>query len=295
MTRNPGDPLQIKHPLGGHSLPRVKALVLDAQPFGEIGHAINALGSFFDHGQHEGLCRSYLPTLSIADVGAYPAGFAYQVDMDTLGKRLREARKAARLTQQAVADHFGIDRVNVTQWEGDTTRPDQDRVPKLARLYGVDLEWLMTAQGNGPTTPAPRPASASKPPVPLIGSAVGHEGDDWVIRRDVEEPIPRPSGIPAERAVFALKVVGDSMDPAYREGATIYMEQFGSVRAGDIVLIVVKHGPHDEERSGFVKKLVRRTSRKLICEQFNPRKSIEFDVGDVEALYRVIPWEELVG
>lgn len=145
-----------------------------------------------------------------------------------------------------------------------------------------------------PPAPSKR-GSMPRPLVPFMGWAAGHEGADWIIRRDVEELLPRPAAIPSERAVFALKVLGDSMDPAYRQGTTVYVEQFGVVRPGDTVIVVVKHGPHNEDRSAYIKTLIRRTSRKVICEQYNPRKPIEFEVSDVEAIYRVIPWEELLG
>jgi len=67
-----------------------------------------------------------------------------------LNERLKAARKAAGLTQQAVAEHFNISRVSVTQWELGQTRPDQDKFGSLAALYDVSLDWLMEEHGDGP-------------------------------------------------------------------------------------------------------------------------------------------------
>jgi len=69
--------------------------------------------------------------------------------MQGLGKRIRTARNSAGKTQKEVAKLFGIDRVNVTQWEGDTTRPDPDKLPRLAKFLGVSLDWLLEGKGTG--------------------------------------------------------------------------------------------------------------------------------------------------
>lgn len=70
--------------------------------------------------------------------------------MDTLGKRIRYARSVAGHTQGFVAGEFGIDRVNVTQWEGDTTKPDIDKLPRLAEILNTTVEWLLDAAGAPP-------------------------------------------------------------------------------------------------------------------------------------------------
>lgn len=67
-----------------------------------------------------------------------------------LNERIRLARSRTDLTQKDVADHFGISRPTVAQWEAGTHRPDQDKFPELAALLGVTLDWLMNEGGNGP-------------------------------------------------------------------------------------------------------------------------------------------------
>lgn len=70
----------------------------------------------------------------------------------TIGQRIRWARNNAGLTQQQVADHFGIARVSVTQWEGDKTAPESDKYPELARLLDVPVEWLIAQTGPVPVS-----------------------------------------------------------------------------------------------------------------------------------------------
>lgn len=77
-------------------------------------------------------------------------GGIYVARMDSLGNRIRGRRKQLGITQEQVAAAFGIKRVSVTQWEGDTTAPERDKIAKLAQLLKCDPEWLLTGRGRAP-------------------------------------------------------------------------------------------------------------------------------------------------
>jgi transcriptional regulator with XRE-family HTH domain len=63
-----------------------------------------------------------------------------------LGDRLKQARKAARMTQEKAAERIGVSRSAVTQWERGTTNPSHDNLVAAASAYRVDVNWLL---GNG--------------------------------------------------------------------------------------------------------------------------------------------------
>ncbi len=120
-----------------------------------------------------------MPTyMSSAYVGAKTVGVGYATEMDTIGSRLRYARLQAGLSQQAVADHFGIARVSVTQWEGDTTRPDSDKLPELASMFRSQTDWLINGKGT-----APKP-DLDKKPKPQERERVRKPGSDEVRELD---------------------------------------------------------------------------------------------------------------
>lgn len=56
-------------------------------------------------------------------------------------KRLRMATKP-RLSQAVVARHFGIAPSSVAQWEIGRSKPNINKLPRLAALYNVTLETL---------------------------------------------------------------------------------------------------------------------------------------------------------
>lgn len=60
-----------------------------------------------------------------------------------IAARLRSARKNADMAQQDVADHLGIRRENVTQWESGDRTPNASNLRKLASVLGVSVDWLL--------------------------------------------------------------------------------------------------------------------------------------------------------
>ncbi len=104
-----------------------------------------------------------------AQVGDFPVGSAYQFVMDTLGSRIRHARKAKGLKQADIAQHFGIARTNLSAWENDDHGPELAKLEPLARLLGVEVGWLMSGDGPGPVDlDYKRPASNPEAPASSI-------------------------------------------------------------------------------------------------------------------------------
>jgi Zn-dependent peptidase ImmA (M78 family)/transcriptional regulator with XRE-family HTH domain len=66
--------------------------------------------------------------------------------IDTLPARLRQAREAAGLTQQQVADWLGIRRPGVVEIESGTRAVKSDELARLAGLYGRSLRWLAAGE-----------------------------------------------------------------------------------------------------------------------------------------------------
>lgn len=70
-----------------------------------------------------------------------------------LGARLKELRKQAHLTQQAVADRLRVDRTTYTKYENGRVCPDQQGLVALAELFGVSVDYLL-GRDDGQTAPA---------------------------------------------------------------------------------------------------------------------------------------------
>jgi Zn-dependent peptidase ImmA (M78 family)/transcriptional regulator with XRE-family HTH domain len=66
-----------------------------------------------------------------------------RIDLHSLSERLSAARKAAKITQEAAADHLGISRPTYIAIEKGARRPKPDELVKLAELYKVPLNKLL--------------------------------------------------------------------------------------------------------------------------------------------------------
>ncbi|MXN46087.1 helix-turn-helix domain-containing protein [Shinella kummerowiae] len=70
--------------------------------------------------------------------------------METFGERLAFARRQKGMTQDDVAARFHINRVNISQWESNTTNPETPRIPALAEMLETTVDWLLSGTGTPP-------------------------------------------------------------------------------------------------------------------------------------------------
>ena len=67
-----------------------------------------------------------------------------------IGTKIKEARAAAQLTQEQVAEALGVSRQTVSNWENDRTYPDILSVIKISDCYGVSLDQLLKDKKEEP-------------------------------------------------------------------------------------------------------------------------------------------------
>lgn len=77
-----------------------------------------------------------------------------------LGETICALRQKAGLSQSELADALGVSRQSVSKWETGAAVPDLDRLVKLAALFHVSLDRLVTGED------APQPEQSAPPEVP---------------------------------------------------------------------------------------------------------------------------------
>jgi transcriptional regulator with XRE-family HTH domain len=65
-----------------------------------------------------------------------------------LGARIRDARKAAELTQTELAAEVGLERSSIANMEAGRQQPSADRVMAIGMALGADPRWLLTGWGR---------------------------------------------------------------------------------------------------------------------------------------------------
>ena len=65
-----------------------------------------------------------------------------------LGEKIRQLRTDRNLSQEQVADLFGVSQQSVQKWENGDTTPELGKVIKIARYFGVSLDSLILGNDN---------------------------------------------------------------------------------------------------------------------------------------------------
>ncbi|WVN03753.1 helix-turn-helix transcriptional regulator [Burkholderia multivorans] len=120
----------------------------------------------------------------------------------TYGKRLRAARKDARLTQKQLADKVGLKQATISELENDEY-DGSAKTAAIADVLGVNALWLAEGKGD----PAANQRSRE-----TYDSAVGEASDaartliDAILRAD-------KSGEPAQTFALMLRMLPDPDEP----------------------------------------------------------------------------------
>jgi len=65
-----------------------------------------------------------------------------------VGERLRALRKVLKKKQIEVAKELKLNPSAISQMESGKINPSLDNMQQMWRMYGVDLHWLITGEGN---------------------------------------------------------------------------------------------------------------------------------------------------
>lgn len=233
------------------------------------------------------------------------------------GDWLTTAMSERRIAVKALAAAVGASGSAVSQWRGGGTEPGRDKLPALAKVLSVSVDDIVRelsaseAEHSAPLvlTRTHKPVSLSPAPdvphpdtirgltldVPVMGTAVGGKKGDFRLNGEITERVLRPPGLLGVPGLFAVRLMNDSMYPAWREGALLYINSKRHPIIGDDVIVeFLMHDELMEPGDAFCKRLVKRTQERVIVKQFNPPEQLEFDAKAVK-LHRVYPYEELLG
>ena len=87
----------------------------------------------------------------------------------SIGSKLAQARKAANLTQEQLAERLGVTRQAVSRWESDAAYPETDKIVRMARLLNVSCDYLLRDDIAVGSADAPPPEPVTR----LLKQAVG--------------------------------------------------------------------------------------------------------------------------
>lgn len=212
-------------------------------------------------------------------------------------EQLKNARLACGLTQQEVAQALNIDKTTYSSYETGRRQPDVARLRQLARLLEVSGDQLLELAPRLGATPTPEEMGQVKKYrlldlhgrelVDLVldkeyqrmARAPEKEEKGWItyincydlaVSAGTGEPwgdtgyktrLEIPGGQVPENAHFCVRVNGDSMEPAYKDGDIVFIQRVedGALREGEVGIFALNG-------EGYIKQL---GHRQLLS--FNPK------------------------
>lgn len=239
--------------------------------------------------------------------------------MTTASQRLKWTRQQAGYSTAAeFARQHGLPYVTYKAHENGV-RGLSERTARryAAAMRGANWVWLLTGAGqpfadnrseaaSGESDPLPSanearpdiidvPATAQLPrDVEVLGVAAGGDDGYFAFNGSVADYVRRPPGIAAADQIFGLYVIGDSMAPRYEDGDLVYVHKGRRAAVGNDVVVEL-HGKDGQPGHCFIKRLLKRTSERILLRQFNPEREIELAARDVRQILKILSTAELLG
>ncbi len=226
-----------------------------------------------------------LPVNALRCLPAYNMGCSVRVM--TFGDRLRDIRKQRGLTQAELAEISGVSQQLISKLER-TRAKTSSAASKLAKALGVDVKWLLfgeyPAKEDDSLVLEQGPEPGKIDSVPVVGNTQAGPDKEWF-----ELGYPPGYGedyvdVPAKDPhAYALRVVGDSMEPRMHEGELVLVYPSWEAQPGDEVVVRTQRG------EVMVKKLVYiRNGRMALDSVAEHQGRIERDLDEIEFMHPVV-------
>jgi SOS-response transcriptional repressor LexA len=168
----------------------------------------------------------------------------------------------------------------VSRYETGNRSPSKQTLQKMAHVLHITVEQLTSRFRN--VEPAVLRAGRSVPLISWVQAGHWHEPEDH-FRPGEGEGEPVPSSTKDENA-FALRVVGNSMEPEFREGDIIIVSPNTEPVTGDFVVAKVGGEVTFKQLHIFLNKLV----LKPLNEAYEPIEIGRSDQVEVRIIGKVI-------
>lgn len=83
--------------------------------------------------------------------------------MDTIGKRIKKLRTDNKLTQDRFGELCDVTKSAVSQWEHDTTAPDQNKLLLLRDHLSFSIDFILTGKSDYNAMPTKSDLGANEP------------------------------------------------------------------------------------------------------------------------------------
>lgn len=176
---------------------------------------------------------------------------------------IKELRRREGLSQIKLAELIGVHQTAISQWEKGRTAPDRHSLKKLADIFNVSFDELLSDEDNKKNLIPVLGFIRAGTPILAVENIIGYE---------------KMSEKMTDGEYFALRIVGDSMLPRICQGDTVIVRQQNDADTGDIVVAFVG------ENDATIKKLIKKDSGIVLMplnSEFEPMMFSNKEVRDL--------------
>lgn len=204
----------------------------------------------------------------------------------TIGQRLRAERTRQQLSQAKLAQMSGVSQGLIAQIEGGINEGSKHAV-SIASALGVSTEWLVSGNEPAPSTNMASDnvfeyaGAAARPAVlPVAGIAqLGENG--WYDEIDADGSEGYVEHHTSDADAYALRVKGDSMHPAIRNGWYVIVEPSMSLAGGLYAAVALRDGRK------LVKEYLYETPSEYALQSVNGGTRLTIDRDDILTIHGV--------
>lgn len=205
-----------------------------------------------------------------------------------MANKIQELRKKVGFSASELARRVGMNPPAFRRYDRNESDPQMELARKIAEVLGVGVDDLYADKA-----PEADPAVANgvilkempffhpEGKIPLYAYAAGSLDGEEVMFNTPYDYIERPGFIGSTAKAYAVRVIGDSMEPRYFTGEIVYAVRGILPRRGDFVVVQFKQ---DGSIRAFVKQFLALDNGIVRLRQYNPAEDFEIDRADVVAM-----------
>jgi phage repressor protein C with HTH and peptisase S24 domain len=170
--------------------------------------------------------------------------------------RLTQRLKETGLTQSELAKRIGVSKTTITFWKTGVNKLSGENLMALAKALRCSARWLATGEG----APVPEGLSLDKPwldmddasnveqgppivspyrAIPIVGTAQMGADGYWYALEEADGTVDAYS---RDASAYALRLKGDSMEPAIHSGWVAVIEPDRDYFPGEYVMVRTTEG-----------------------------------------------------
>jgi phage repressor protein C with HTH and peptisase S24 domain len=207
--------------------------------------------------------------------------------------RLKALREQAGLSMQALAERVGTSAPQINKLEKGERRLTVDWMARLAPALGVEIRDLLPEPATA--RPLPGGEAALGPPrgngdprdlIPVRSAARGGSDQEMFLTDGPIDYIRRPPSLLHVRDAYSIYMVGQSMNPRFRQGQLLHVNPYKPPQPGAGVVVTKR------DDAVLIKEFIRRGPATLHLRQYNPEGPVDLPLAEIREIHTVVGLDE---